>query len=354
MDRVQNPLAIDLTKQTRLLVEESGSSDFIHESRDAGELLATLSKLLAHPSLTLLIAQLFRPILLDLCARWLEPSDEREDQLVALTLLVQVHEELFPILYRILRESPFQNGPLQCIPTDPSTMPVDRLHRLLLAYYRILQANRELPDQLSWPLQYLSRLMWTDGLDLGARLLSIQCYAQQSEMGEAERLAIEGGTKKTVDGWILPLVEATRVQNARHDIANDQQCFYSGVETILPSQLSPYTANVHGVLLVRDRCDDQFPSNLVPTLTAIRSLQLLSIHISLRVPILLTSPPSCGKSLLLSHLAKILYPKAQNQIITIHFADTSLDPRSLLGSYISSQTQPGTFEWKDGTLVRAM
>ncbi|KAL4259301.1 Midasin, partial [Pleurotus pulmonarius] len=163
-----------------------------------------------------------------------------------------------------------------------------------------------------------------------------------------------GGAKKTVDGWILPLVEATRVQNARHDIANDQQCFYSGVETILPSQLSPYTANVHGVLLVRDRCDDQFPSNLVPTLTAIRSLQLLSIHISLRVPILLTSPSSCGKSLLLSHLAKILYPKAQNQIITIHFADTSLDPRSLLGSYISSPTQPGTFEWKDGTLVRAM
>ncbi len=136
-------------------------------------------------------------------------------------------------------------------------MPVDRLHRLLLAYYRILQANRELPDQLSWPLQYLSRLMWTNGLDLGARLLSIQCYAQQSEMGEAERLAIEsetvgppcekdcwldygcevGGAKKTVDGWILPLVEATRVQHARRDIANDQQCFYSGVETILPSQL---------------------------------------------------------------------------------------------------------------------
>lgn len=43
-----------------------------------------------------------------------------------------------------------------------------------------------------------------------------------------------------------------------------------------------------------------------------------------------------------------------NQIITIHLADTSLDPRSLLGSYISSTTCPGTFEWKDGVVVRAM
>ncbi|KDQ25963.1 hypothetical protein PLEOSDRAFT_1045779, partial [Pleurotus ostreatus PC15] len=357
MDRVQNPLAIDLTKQTRILVEELASSDFtasIQACRDAGELLATLSKLLATPTLTLLIARLFRPILIDLCARWLEPSNEREHQLVALCLLIGVHEELFPILYRILRETPFENGPLQCIPTDPSTIPVDRLHRLLLAYYRILQANRELADELCWPLHYLSRLMWTNGLDAGARLLAIQCYAQQSEMGEAERLVIEGealgppcekdcwidcGSEVRVDGWILPLVEATRVQNARRDIANDQH---------------PYTANVHGILLVRDACNDQPQSNLVSTHTAIRSLQTLAIHMSLRVPVLLTSPPSCGKSLLLSHLASILYPKAQNQIITIHFADTSLDPRSLLGSYISSPTQPGTFEWKDGTLVRAM
>jgi midasin len=35
-------------------------------------------------------------------------------------------------------------------------------------------------------------------------------------------------------------------------------------------------------------------------------------------------------------------------------ADTSLDPRSLLGSHVSSATKPGTFEWKEGVLVKAM
>ena len=50
----------------------------------------------------------------------------------------------------------------------------------------------------------------------------------------------------------------------------------------------------------------------------------------------------------------MLHPASKNQIITIHLADTSLDARSLLGSYISSPKQPGTFEWKDGVVVRAM
>jgi midasin len=93
---------------------------------------------------------------------------------------------------------------------------------------------------------------------------------------------------------------------------------------------------------------------LVSTPTTAEALQLLAIHFSLRVPTLLTSPPSSGKSLLLSHLAETLHPGAKNQIIIIHLADTSIDARSLLGSYISSPSQPGTFEWKDGVVVRAM
>lgn len=95
-------------------------------------------------------------------------------------------------------------------------------------------------------------------------------------------------------------------------------------------------------------------STLVDTETSAQTLRTLAVHHSLRVPTLLTSAPSSGKSLLLSHLASRLHPEVHNQIVTIHFADTSLDPRSLLGSYVSSPTHPGTFEWKEGVLVRAM
>lgn len=98
----------------------------------------------------------------------------------------------------------------------------------------------------------------------------------------------------------------------------------------------------------------ELSSSLISTSTSIQALQSLAFHISLRLPTLITSPPSSGKSLFLAHLAEMLHPSAANQIITIHLADTSLDPRALLGSYISSPTQPGTFEWKEGVLVRSM
>jgi midasin len=80
----------------------------------------------------------------------------------------------------------------------------------------------------------------------------------------------------------------------------------------------------------------------------------MSLHLSLRLPTLLTSAPSSGKFLLLSHLAATIHPGVANQIITIPLADTSLDPRALLGSYVSSPTKPGTFEWREGLLIRAM
>lgn len=93
---------------------------------------------------------------------------------------------------------------------------------------------------------------------------------------------------------------------------------------------------------------------VIATNSAIEALRKLAIFTSLRLPTLITSPPSSGKSLFLSQLASMLYPDANDQIVTVHLADTSLDPRSLLGSYVSSPTQFGTFEWKDGVLVRAM
>jgi midasin len=93
---------------------------------------------------------------------------------------------------------------------------------------------------------------------------------------------------------------------------------------------------------------------LVPTNTSVNALRALALYVSLRLPVLLTSTPSSGKTLLLSHLASTLYPDVKNQIITINLADTSVDGRSLLGSYVQSTRSPGTFEWKEGVLVRAM
>ncbi|KAF8895596.1 hypothetical protein BD779DRAFT_1609097 [Infundibulicybe gibba] len=383
---LHDPLQINLQRQTRALLDllpDSPQISRIKLCTSNSQILQALSVLLADAKLTLLISALFRPVLLDLCARWLDDEDEiekREDQLVALALLIEVHEELYPILNELLLKPVFANGPLGFItsPPSPLSFPVLRLHRLLIAYYRIQQANRELPLHFLWSLTPLSYLVWTPHLDNGVRLLAIRCYALQSGMAECEREKMErevlgescgvecrlfygetiAGKKEEADGWLLPLLELKRVKAMRDGILNPMD-YYSqeigdGFLRLRSSDLSPRVANIHGVFLTRSPTVQLGFSSLVATPTAIQALRSLALHISTRLPVLLTSSPSAGKSTLLTHLVALLYPRAANQIISIHLADTSLDPRALLGSYISSPTHPGTFEWKEGVLVRAM
>jgi midasin len=73
-----------------------------------------------------------------------------------------------------------------------------------------------------------------------------------------------------------------------------------------------------------------------------------------RLPILLSAPPASGKALLITHAAAQLHPDSPNQIVHVHLADTSIDARALLGSHAVSPTKPGTFEWREGAVVRAM
>ncbi|KAF8798896.1 hypothetical protein BYT27DRAFT_6882915 [Phlegmacium glaucopus] len=240
---IHDPLKINLHRQKSLLLSSISPNTIYFEAlknaSSSSQLLATLSTLLAVPAFTQLIATLFRPILIYLCARWLENEDASEQHLVALCYLLEVHEELFPILHQLLLSYHLE-GPLAFIDASPSPLSINvtRLHQLLLAYYRILQANRELPAQFHWSLKPLSQLIWTPHLDNGIRILAIRCYSLQSGMCEEERRKLEtevlgeacgvdcqldygqniDGTPKMVDGWIMPVVELKRVQEERDAI----------------------------------------------------------------------------------------------------------------------------------------
>ncbi|KAJ6531011.1 hypothetical protein B0H10DRAFT_2171534 [Mycena sp. CBHHK59/15] len=379
---IHDPLAINLRGQTRVLLSslppDSPHAPTLRNATSGAEITAMLSGLLASPDLTIQIATIFRPILLDLSARWLDEPQNTEDQLVALCLLLEVHEEIFPVLHNMLLRPEFVDGPIAFVAAteSPLSLDVPRLQRLLLAYYRILQAHRELPRHLLWSISPLSVLIWTPGMDSGVRFLAIRCYSLQSGMGEAEREKLEratlgdvcgvdcpldfgrnlDGSRKEMDGWIMPVFEVKRVQDMRNAIVENPQTFYDwdAEDKVEPYALSPRLANVQGILLLGSPGSPTMTSPLISTPTTDQALRSLALHVSLRLPTLLSSPPSSGKSLLLSHLSELLHPGANNQIIHIHLADTSLDPRSLLGSYVSSPTQPGTFEWKEGVLVRSM
>ncbi|KAH0831978.1 midasin [Lanmaoa asiatica] len=380
---LNDPLTINLSKQTRALLAilppDSTHSSQISLASSPKALLSTLSRLLAVASLTVPISELFRPLLVDLCARWLHDQEDLEDRFVAFCMLIENHGELFPILSAFLRRPCFLQGPLNFVEKSPSIAMLDaiRLHHLLLAYYRLLRVNRLLPSDLLWPISQLSTLFITPHPDSAVKYLAIRCYSLHTGMAEVERVQLEtrilgepgvvecplsygqniDGSRITVDGWLMPVLELERVHRGCNSVAAGSDFYLFEGDRIQPltnGDLSPWTANIHGILMLKSSPSPPSSVEVVTTPSAIKALQQLAIFTSLRLPTLITSPPSSGKLLFLSQLASVVYPKANDQIVTVHLADASLDPRSLLGSYISSPTQLGTFEWKDGVLVRAM
>lgn len=137
-----------------------------------------------------------------------------------------------------------EGGPLGFLSQIESVGDIETvvLHRRLVAYYRILQANRAFPRTSSWPLAPLSKLISAPLLDNGVRLLAIRCYALQAGIMEGERVKMENnaigdvesidcpitystrmdGTRIQVDGWILPAVEAKRVVDYRNALLQTQ------------------------------------------------------------------------------------------------------------------------------------
>ncbi|KAH9080394.1 midasin [Lactarius deliciosus] len=300
------------------------------------ELLLLASKFLLIPAYTTIIADTFRPLLLDLCARWLENSDELEDKL-----------SFFRYFYK---STSHNTGPLStALGSAPlEAVSTSRLHRLLLAYYRILVANPELPNWLDWPLETVSGLFWTPHPDAAVRYLAIRCYALQSGMSELEREKLENTLVGSMATAECPLeFGADRIYDARSAILVDTRDFSMGQSDtfIQPSDLSPLITNIHGVLLFRRQAVlASLAPPLVCTNTTVNSLRTLALLVSLRLPVLLTAPSSSGKILLLSYLASKLYPNVKNQLVIINLADTSMDARSLLDVDKGSNEVLGTIK----------
>lgn len=117
-----------------------------------------------------------------------------------------------------------------------ASTPTDRLHTRLLAYLRLLIADPNIAARHAWPNTPLHTLR-TQHPDRGARLLAIQILSRQRGWSEVKRMAMErewvgpvneaeadilygweveklelgfGLKRITVDGWVLPILEAKR------------------------------------------------------------------------------------------------------------------------------------------------
>ena len=295
---------------------------------------------------------------------------------------------------------PFRGSLLSSVnPAELSQSDPSRLQSLLVAYIRLLTADPLIASRNQWPLEPLHQLR-AQHPDSGVRLLVVQALALQRGWSEKKRMQVErecvgavgdvdapvtfgweviaaesgalDAKEVVADGWLLPLLEAKRIQACEHasfsnlrrahvvdevdhcieTLEASRPALHLGAAT-LPSRL----VTIADSLLLRATTSLSAPSiRHVSTAASSSALGDLLPRLQLGVPTLITSPPSSGKTHLLHHLSSQIFPDQQptNRILTIPLADTTIDVKSLIGTYVSSPTKPGTFEWMEGALAKAV
>ena len=142
-----------------------------------------------------------------------------------------------------ITNSPFKTSPLSTVPIDQlPSLDANRLHTLLLAYLRLLTADPHIATRNNWPLEPL-HILRTNHCDNGVRLLAVQVLSRQRGWSEVRRIEMEskcvgkvdevdaqicygeelvvkqsGGCQvnaKMADGWLLPLLEAQRIEKCK-------------------------------------------------------------------------------------------------------------------------------------------
>jgi midasin len=306
------------------------------------------------------------------------------------------------ILAAYLRRKSLSHGPLAFTTESTRAMsdiPAVHLQRILIAYYRLLAVDPDAPTRLGWSAGLLQALFRpvpnasTSHPDGAVRWLAIRCFGLQTRLSEITREKLEtefvgtyaanplelhvghelvleqtGGValvpkEVIMDAYAFPVAELRRIQIKREELAiqSVEPFFQSHVPTpqISESDLSPWVVNVVGVLLFSSSPTKKLGqlTAYVATSTTTNVLRALALHVSQRIPTLLSATPASGKMTLLREMARRIHPEGERGLVVLQLADTSLDAKSLIGSYVSASStekSTGGFEWQDGAIPRAL
>ncbi|KAF8309082.1 P-loop containing nucleoside triphosphate hydrolase protein [Clavulina sp. PMI_390] len=378
----QSLLDFDLNAALKELLDAHPNFSFpdpLSQTTSASDKLRALSRLLAFPALTEEISILFRPLIIDLCSRWLE-NDELDQHSVfeAFCILLKFHNELLPIMHTYFSHPQRIDGPLVfLLDANIAELAARPLQRLLVAYHRLLVIDERFPERKFWSPTPLNRLIHTPHPDPGVRVLAILCFSLQvgqhekaretaywDHVGEpgvldapidmGERLVDDVAVPTTGDAWVIQFIESRRLVGDSSPIRARQSTLFSQPSQIRAEDLSPYAALLSNTLVFKPDPSPPRPTELVVTPSVSQAIDALASMLSQCLPILIHSVPGAGKSLLIKHLAGQIHPSSSSQVVSLHLSDTSIDPKSLVGSYVPSTSRPGSFEWVEGPLVSSL
>ncbi|GBC28203.2 uncharacterized protein OCT59_003902 [Rhizophagus irregularis] len=355
-------------------------NDNKNEINNTKKLLDCISNLLLIPSLTLNIANLFRPILIDLVSRWLlsnnndtmevdyDVMSKVEKVANAFSLLLPIEPQLLSFAVTFFSQTSSLLERLNLLnQEDISNENSQDLQRLLLTAYRLLRFSGSTFIKL-WNWSPLFQLLIH--VNIAIRYLTVLCLSIVFNMSDEQResafhywvgadnemISIEWENGNTQDIGMLSLLEQVSLAKQQLKLLQNDFIDQNSSELFQISELdlSPLIVNISGVLLPKSfTCSEKsFVSNkqkLVLTDTTKNNLYSICLAISMGSPVLLEGIIGAGKTALVEEIARVT---GRDDLVKIHLGDQT-DSKVLLGTYVSTST-PASFRWQPGVLTTAV
>ncbi|KAJ2358747.1 AAA ATPase midasin, partial [Coemansia sp. RSA 2618] len=323
---------------------------------------------------TVTVAMVFRPVLVDLVARWTLPGapaavfrqlgpdvvdPERVHTSVAYAagLLLPTAPQI-----RSLVMAYFRTRVHVCIAEQAlAASNADQTANVLVVVWRLL---RRLPEALgveAWgweaPLAMLMGPQHADQVRLIA--CEVLCMVKaMSDHGRSQLLATLPANDAALAQTLAWLVHgeqhatlAAETQMHRQNATNYELRIWQGEESthewLSEAQLSSCVASVGGVLLHAHE-SARVTDDLVVTPMVARNIHAMALATSRSEPVLLQGPAGSGKTSLVEWVAR----RTGNELVTVHVSG-NMDAKVLLGNYVTTQ-RAGDFEWRAGLLTTAV
>ncbi|KAI8086936.1 P-loop containing nucleoside triphosphate hydrolase protein [Gilbertella persicaria] len=400
-----DPLAFDFLEavsQLSTLVRGSsfGSLDLelLHsptKTTSNTQILDTVSKAMIKPEWTLSVIRLFRPIIIDLVARWTLPgfttfldtasaSPNASSTVYKIELVARAFSIVLPIVPQVksLAVTYFTHSAslferLNHLNTndqvDVTPSLTAELQDLLLTTYRLLEFSSSAFISL-WNWGPLVQLLQIESPCV--RYLAVLCLSKVYSLSDAQTKSLLTSVVgrsldesdeplytlingDTVDLRFLSLYEQQRLADAQISfLQNHYHLQEDKAHELSGADLCSLTCNLCGVLIPKttyasekeDTTRQAYDPKLVLTQTTSKNLHAISLALSIGAPTLLEGVTGAGKTALIEELAN--RTGRGSELVKIHLGDQT-DPKVLLGTYVSTST-PGSFRWQAGVLTTAV
>jgi midasin len=300
-------------------------------------------------------------LFVEVCARWIVSGENSESKIAAFGRILPLAPHLAEHAEHFLSsvsQSPILG--LRASRQDLSRSQESELLPVLLGTFRLLSFDCRNFTKHVRPLELTSLFYHASKT---VQYLAVRCFCLyvhsadhatqemvKKHVGKGEVMGEWEG--ETVDYRFLSLCEEKRWTELQAEVQNSNHTDLVPLGPNVDKQLSPYTVNVHGVLLPRLNgvSSQERPVELVATPTSDANLRRIAMGLLGPSPILLTGLAGSGKTLLVRHFAWLL--NKLSSMVTLHLNEQS-DAKLLVGMYTTG-AKPGSFSWRPGVLTTAV